>query len=107
MMSHKGQMKDGRGTGPVTFHLGCDFFHDKDGTLCYAPRKYIEKMMDNYKQIFSKHPKFASSPLMDGNHPELDTRELLNAEDMKIYQFLIGTCQWVIQISRFDVTKQS
>jgi hypothetical protein len=72
-----------KGTEPVTFHLGCDFFHDKDGTLCYAPRKYIEKMMDNYKQIFSKHPKFASSPFMDGNHPELNTRELLHADNMK------------------------
>ena len=31
-----------KGTGPITFHLGCDFFRDEDGTLCYAPRKYIE-----------------------------------------------------------------
>ena len=30
-----------KGTGPIEFHLGCDFFRDKDGNLCYAPRKYI------------------------------------------------------------------
>jgi hypothetical protein len=93
-----------KGTGPVTFHLGCDFFCDDDGTLCYAPRKYVEKMMDNYKQIFGHSPKLASSPLTDGDHPELDTMELLNAEDTKIYQSLIGACQWVIQIGRFDIT---
>jgi hypothetical protein len=23
-----------KGTGPVTFHLGCDFFRDDDGVLC-------------------------------------------------------------------------
>ena len=31
---HKFKLK---GTGPVSFHLGCDFFRDKDGVLCYAP----------------------------------------------------------------------
>ena len=28
-----------KGTGPISFHLGCDFFRDKDGNLCYAPNK--------------------------------------------------------------------
>ena len=26
-----------KGTEPITFHLGCDYFRDDDGTLCYAP----------------------------------------------------------------------
>ena len=30
-----------KGTGPIYFHLGCDFFRDKEGVLCMAPRKYI------------------------------------------------------------------
>jgi Reverse transcriptase (RNA-dependent DNA polymerase) len=29
-----------KGTGPVTYHLGCDYFHDKNDTLCVEPRKY-------------------------------------------------------------------
>jgi Reverse transcriptase (RNA-dependent DNA polymerase) len=33
-----------KGTGPVTFHLGCDFFRDDDGVLCMGPRTYIECM---------------------------------------------------------------
>ena len=28
-----------KGTGPMSFHLGCDFFRDEDGVLCYAPRR--------------------------------------------------------------------
>ena len=24
-------------TGPIKFHLGCDYFRDSDGTLCFAP----------------------------------------------------------------------
>ena len=97
---HKFKLK---GTGPVTFHLGCDFFRDEDGVLCYAPLKYIEKMIDNYVRIFGQKPKQASSPLVKGDHPELDTSDLLDMEDAKIYQSLIGALQWVIQIGRFDV----
>ena len=31
-----------KGTSPIQFHLGCDFFREEDGTLCMGPRKYIE-----------------------------------------------------------------
>ena len=37
-----------KGTGPIKFHLGCDFFRDEDGVLCFAPQKYIEKTIDTY-----------------------------------------------------------
>ena len=97
---HKFKLK---GTGPVSFHLGCDFFRDEDGVLCYAPRKCIIKCLDNYKRIFGTNPKQASSPLVKGDHPELDTSPLLDLEKIKIYQSLIGGLQWSIQIGRFDV----
>ena len=93
-----------KGTGPTEFHLGCDFSRDKDGVLCYAPKKYIEKILDNYRRIYGKWPKPAHSPLVQNDHPELDTSELLNEDDQKIYQSLIGALQWVIQIGRFDIT---
>ena len=32
-----------KGTGSITFHLGCDFFCDEEGVMCYAPLKCIEK----------------------------------------------------------------
>jgi len=37
-----------KGTGLTKFHLGCDFFRDKEGVLCHAPKKYIEKILENY-----------------------------------------------------------
>jgi len=82
----------------LAFHLGCDFNRDEEGTLCYAPKKYIEKMLDNYRRMFGTWPKAAHSPLMSGDHPELDTSDLLNEDDQKVYQSLIGALQWVIQI---------
>ena len=30
-----------KGTGPIGYHLGCDFFRDKQDTLCMAPKKYV------------------------------------------------------------------
>ena len=92
-----------KGTGPISFHLGCDYFRDKDGVLCYAPRKYIEKCIDNYKRLFGTNPKEATSPLVKGDHPELDTSEVLDVKHTQIYQSLIGSLQWAIQIGRFDV----
>ena len=26
-----------KGTGPIEYHLGCDYFRDEDGVLCFAP----------------------------------------------------------------------
>jgi len=92
-----------KGTGPTKFHLGCDFFRDEEGVLCYAPKKHIEKILENYRRIFGTWPKPATSPLTTGDHPELDTSELLNEDDQQVYQSLIGALQWVIQIGRFDI----
>jgi hypothetical protein len=39
---HKFKLK---GVGLLTYHLGCDYFCDMDGTLCYGPRKNIDKIM--------------------------------------------------------------
>jgi Reverse transcriptase (RNA-dependent DNA polymerase) len=93
-----------KGTGPISYHLGMDFERDKDGVLCIAPRKYIEKMISSYQKFFGEAPKQnVSSPLEKGDHPELDTSELLDSEGITIYQSLIGALQWVVSIGRFDV----
>ena len=100
MQEHKFKLK---GTGPIAFHLGCDFYRDKDGVQCYAPLKYIQKIIDNYTRIFGQRPRQVLTPLVKGDHPELDTSELLGTDDIKIYQSLIGCLQWAVQIGRFDI----
>ena len=68
-----------KGTGPIEFHLGCDFFRDEEGILCMAPKKYIEKMIMSYETMFGEKPSTkVHSPLEKGDHPELDTSELLD-----------------------------
>ena len=52
--SHHFKLKD---TGPMSCHLGYDFGGDEDGTLHFAPRKYIEKMEECYQSMFGSKPK--------------------------------------------------
>jgi len=94
-----------KGTGPITFHLGCDYFRDETGTLCFGPKKYIERMICTYEQMFGCKPKQTgcSSPLEHGDHPELDTTDFLDTEGISQYQSLIGVLQWTITLGRFDV----
>ena len=93
-----------KGTGPITFHLGMDIQREDDGTLCITPRKYLDKLMANYERLFGGPPKqTVTSPLEKGDHPELDTSELLDEPGIQTYQSLIGSLQWVVSIGRFDV----
>ena len=93
-----------KGTGPIKYHLGCDFTRDKEGVLCFAPKKYIEKMIDSYQNTFGVKPKLnISSPLEKGDHPELDTSELLDQDGIQKYQSLIGALQWTVSLGRMDI----
>jgi hypothetical protein len=93
-----------KGTGSIHFHLGCDYFRDKEGTMCYRPKKYISKLIDEFQREFGKKPKLFSWPLERGDHPEQDTSELLDMKGVKLYQSLIGSLQWIVQLVRLDIT---
>ena len=70
-----------KGTGPLKFLLGCDYFRDDDGVLCFAPKKYIEKMVETYLRLFGEKPQLTYlSPLEKNDHPELDISEILPFE---------------------------
>ena len=92
-----------KGVGPLSYHLGCDFYRDRHGTLCQSPKKYIERMVDNFKRMFGHAPKQYTSPLEKGDHPEMDTSPELDLDGIKKYQSLIGSAQWAISLGRFDV----
>jgi hypothetical protein len=93
-----------KGTGPIKFHLGCDYFRDPDGTLCYGPKQFITKLIGEYERMFGEKPKRFTSPLEKGDHPELDTSEILDIRGIKQYQSLIGSLQWAVQLGRIDIT---
>ena len=45
-----------KGSGELTFHLGCGFGKDSDGLLCMNPSWYVGKIEDAYKQYFKEMP---------------------------------------------------
>ena len=89
--------------GPLTYHLGCDYYRDKDGTLAYQPKKYIEKMMETYVRLFNTNPTPYTSALPPGDHPELDESPLLEGPDITIYLSLIGQTHWLINLGSIHV----
>jgi hypothetical protein len=97
---HKFKLK---GVGPLTYHLGCDYFRDDVGTLCYGPKKYISKLIDQYEGMYGTKPREYTSPLEKGDHPEVDTTEELDQDGIKRYQTMIGCLQWAVSLGRFDI----
>jgi hypothetical protein len=98
---HKFKLK---GTGTIVFHPGMDFTRDDDNTLCISPTKYIEKLIKNYEKLFGMKPSQNITSHVDkGDHPELDTSQLCNEEQISQYQSMIGSIQWIVTIRRFDI----
>src|SRR5688500_8707218 len=90
--------------GPLTFHLGADFFRDDEGTLCMAPCMYIKRITASYEKMFGEKPSAKMfSPLEKGDHPELDNTELLDDTGIQQYQSLIGSLQWAISLGHFNI----
>ena len=93
-----------KGTGTISYHLGMYFFRDSNGTLCMAPRKYIEKICESFERMFGHPTKTnVSSPIEKNDHPEIDTSKILDLEWTQKYQSCIGPLQWVVYIGRFEV----
>jgi hypothetical protein len=87
----------------IKYHIGGDFFRDPDGTLCYGAKTYIKRMLANYERMFGTMPRDSNTPLEPGDHPELDTSELLDDDGIKKYQSMIGALQWAVSLCRYDI----
>jgi hypothetical protein len=59
--------------------------------------------MDQFKNMYGCKPKEYTSPIEKGDHPEVDTSEELDEEDIKKYQTMIGYLQWAVALGRFDI----
>ena len=92
-----------KGVGPINYHLGCGYTRDEDGTLVADPRKYVEKIIESYEKPFVEKPKKAKTPLVGGNHPESDTSDFRDQDQIKQYQTIVGQLIWLSGLGRFDI----
>ena len=96
-----------KGDGPLTYHLGADYFQDPDGTMVSQPKKYIEKLKETYVRLFNTEPsKGLKTPLEKNDHPELDTSEIIEGQEVNHYLTMVGQLQWLITLGRFDIQAQ-
>jgi hypothetical protein len=92
-----------KGVGIPKYHLCGDFFRDSDGTLPWGAHSYVSNMMTNYETMFGSKPKEFATPMIEKDHPEIDTSDLLYALGIKQYESLIGALQWLVTLGRFDI----
>ena len=53
-----------KGVGPISYHLGCGYTRDEDGTLVADPRKYVGRILESYEKMFGSKPRKTRTPLM-------------------------------------------
>ena len=94
-----------KGVEEPRYHLGGDFFRDKDGTFCYGAQTYVKRLVKNYEVLFGESPKDYFSPMEKDDHPELDETPLCGPDDTAKFQSMIGALQWTIQLCRFDISQ--
>ena len=46
----------------------------------------------------------AKTPMSEGYHPELDDSPLLSKGEASIFRSIIGSCNWIITLGRFDIS---
>jgi len=96
-----------KGVGPPTYHLGGDFkrVSEPEAMLTWGAQTYVKRMLDNYQKMFGEPvPKREiHAPLDPADHPELDSTELCNLEEVKNYWSMIGELQWAVALGRIDI----
>ena len=92
-----------KGVGKPNYHLGADFFYDDDGTLCFCSQTYAKRLCSTFETLFGEQPKPYFAPLSHDDHPELDDSPLCGPDDTAKYQSLIGACQWMVSLCRWDI----
>jgi hypothetical protein len=85
------------------YYLGNDYKKDRKGRWCIGCKKYLKEALLRVEQMYSTSLKKFSIPMTSGDHPELDDTPLLDDDEHKKYQMLIGMLNWIVTIGRLDV----
>ena len=84
-----------------SYYLGNDL--KMHGTRLHVSNKtYTKEMLRKYQEEFRTLPK-KNVPMSPNAHPELDTTDLLDEDEIRQYQKIIGIGQWLVVAGRFDI----
>jgi hypothetical protein len=51
-----------KGTGPIDFHFGQSFSQNDDGEMEISAKRYVDKMIDTYVQLYGEKPRKYFTP---------------------------------------------
>jgi hypothetical protein len=68
-----------------------------------SAKRFVDKMMDTYIQLYGEKPRKASSPLEQNDHLEMDDSPFIGQDQTQQFQSLIGAMQWAVLIGRLDI----
>ena len=89
--------------GPPSYYLGNDYKKDKKGRWCIGCKTYLTEAVRRLEHLLGKPLPKKDTPMVDGDHPEEDTSELLDDKGHQRYQMVIGMLNWIVCIGRMDV----
>jgi hypothetical protein len=92
-----------RGVGIPDYYSGADWSCDEDGDICLSAKTYVKNLCEKIEKLFETKLKNYGSPLESGDHPEMDESDLLTGEEISLYQMLVGSGQWAVTLTRFDI----
>lgn len=90
--------------GPPSYYLGNDYFVRPDGFRYVGSSTYVKEALRRVQDKFGELTK-ERSPAPRDDHPELDESALCTPDEIRIFQGLIGTAQWIVLLGRMDIAQ--
>ena len=104
------KMKPGSITEPKMYlgaKLSLEQLPNGESAWSISSSKYIQDSIVNVSRIIEKKGlklrNNVQSPISRGYRPELDGSPELNIEDAALYQSLVGTLRWIVEMGRIDI----
>ena len=93
-----------KGLGTPEYYSGADVKYDEEcGKWEMSSHTYVKNICGKIEKLLEINLKNYGSPMECGDHPELDETDILDNEQIPVYQMLIGCAQWAITLGRFDI----
>jgi hypothetical protein len=71
--------------------------------LAISARTFIQNVIPKFKNLIGKERKPVKTSMSEGYHPEVDDTPLCTDEDSAKYRSIIGCCNWIIVLGKFDI----
>ena len=92
--------------GPRNYYLGNDYtYHDGQDILTYGIQTYTKEAVSRVELMYGCLPKESTPMPVTDCHPELDTSPLLDLDDHRKYQMLLGMLQWMLTIGKPEISQ--